>query len=219
MTHRSLAALLFALVLTPACAAADADEGQGESENAVVAPANVSTAEVESVIAKLRAQRESAPFARYYEDGSRIEGCWRNPAGAKLTELKKAVYCAMPLELRLCNTPVLLTVDEHDVVGRFRGYVDCKKKVDAVFGGRASFAYGPDVDAVYRQIYLEGRTLSAEDTTRIVAANVPRYSSRSFLVVLASIGASLVAEARELAVDALLSMARDYEHDTGLEPR
>src|SRR5258706_14073464 len=45
---------------------------------------------VESAIAKLDAQRNSAPFAPYYADGARVEGCWANPAGSKLTEIQKA---------------------------------------------------------------------------------------------------------------------------------
>jgi len=216
------AALLFTAALTPACAADatnDATEPEGSSEEAVVGSAKISSWDVEAVIAKLRAQRSSAPLGAFYENGSRLEGCWRNPAGKKLTDLKKSVYCSMPLELRLCNTLVLLTVDERAVEERFRGYQGCKKKVDAVFGGRGLFAYGADVDAVYREIYLEGATLGAADTKRIVAQNAPAISNRSFPAVLGSIVASLAREAATLHADALDSMVRDVQRATGQDPR
>jgi hypothetical protein len=210
---------LSALASLSACASPADDTAPTSSEDAVVASSAVTAADVESVIAELRAQRESAPLARYYEDGVRIEACWRNPAGSKLTKLKKALYCSMPLELRLCNTPVLLAIDENEAERRFRGYRDCKAKVDAVFGGTGAFAWNARVDTVYRHIYLEGATLSEEDTKRIVAANQPPASSRTFAALLLVVGKSLLDEARDLAIDALAHLTSDFEQETGLDPR
>ena len=207
------------VALTAACALAS-EEDAPSAEAAVVAISEVTTSDVEAVIASLRAQREAAPLRPYYADGSRQEGCWRNPAGSDLSELQKAVYCAMPLELRLCNTPVLLLAD--DVEARYRGYLSCKEKVDAVFaplGARGMFAYGPEVDAVYRQVFLEQRPLPARDVERIVEANRPEDSGRPFALVLAAIAASLAAEARDLALGGLMALVDGYERDTGDEPR
>jgi len=216
MKRVALALLLSATSL--ACTSESAGPDDDTTEDAVVA-GKVGAAAVKAAIAKLDAQRNGAALGRYYESGDRVEGCFKNPAGNKLTDLKKTVYCAMPLELRLCNTVVLLTRDEADVDGRYRGYLDCKKRVTAAMGGRVSFEYGADIDAVYKQIVLEGRTLSAAETREIVAAHGPPTSPRSFPVVLAAIGRSLAEEVRALGLEGLAALAREHEAKTGLEPR
>ncbi|MBS2017996.1 MAG: hypothetical protein JST00_34285 [Deltaproteobacteria bacterium] len=199
----------------------DDDAPVDASEDAVVAgaPARVSANEVSSAITKVVSKRGTARFAGFYDDGVRVEACWANPAGSKLTELQKAVYCAMPLELRLCNTPVLLTTPKTDVAGRYAGYERCKTRLEQLLGRRGEVAYDASIDRVYRDIYLEGGTLSAADTARIVKAARPASSGRAFPSLLASIVTSLKTEGRDLAMQWLDGLAADFKKSTGLEPR
>jgi hypothetical protein len=207
MLARLLAALAPALFFCVACGSASDDASASQSD--LVKPA-LAVDDVNAAIATLRAQREGDPIGPYYADGNRLEGCWRNPAGAKLTDLKKAFYCSMPLEFRLCNTVVLLTTDESKVEERYAGYLSCQRKVDAVFGGTGLFVYDPKINAIYRTLYLEGSPLPAADTADVVAANKPPFTDRPFPVVLAAIGAGLTQEALDLSADALRSMVDDF---------
>lgn len=190
------------------------------AESDIVASSNrLGAEEVTSAIERLERQRTSDPLRSYYADGSRIEGCWRNPAGDRLTDLQKAFYCAMPLELRLCNTVALLAIDEAQVDDRYEAYLGCQKRVDAVFGGTGGFIYGPDIDEVYRRLFLEKATLSAAETAAIVDANKPDFSDRPFAVVLVAIAATLASQASELVLDGLSALVADYRHETDTEPR
>jgi len=212
------ALLLLALATTAAVAgcAADASTDDAESDSAeAISKGVVDAKAVTRVIAALDAQRAAAPIGRYYEDGARVEGCWLNPAGAKLTPLKKAFYCAMPLEFRLCNTVVLLTHDESQVSARYQGYLDCQRKVDAVFGGRGRFVYGAETNALYRALYLEGASPPAADAARIVEAHQPRASGRSFAPVLLDIERSLAREAADLSLDGLRTLVDDFRRAGG----
>lgn len=183
------------------------------------AKASLDADAVNAAIAELQRARESVPIGAYYEDGSRIEGCWRNPAGAKLTDLKKAFYCSMPLEFRLCNTIVLLTTEESEVTQRYQGYLDCQKKVDGVFGNDGRFTFSDDVNAMYEKLYLKGDALPPSDAAKVVAANKPVLSGRSFPIVLLAIGKSLTKEAVDLSLDALSSLVSDYKQAARNEPR
>jgi len=61
--------------------------------------------DVESLHDSIKSSRMLAP--RYLEGNPRFEACWINPAADKLSDIQKAYYCAVPLEVRLCNTPDL----------------------------------------------------------------------------------------------------------------
>lgn len=213
-------ALLFAAfgVSTGACSAPASDDGSTAAGSAIV-EGSIDVDGVNAAIAKLDGVRTGASIGTYYEDGARMEGCWRNPAGNKLTDLKKAFYCSMPLEFRLCNTIVLLTTDEAKVDERYRGYLDCQTKVDAVFGGAGLFRFDGDVNAMYQRLFLESAKLSAEDTASVVAAHKPAFSDRSFTVVLLAIGRSLAKEAADMAARELTSMADDVKSESGADPR
>jgi hypothetical protein len=216
--RRPLALAAAALVaVTTACSSAPADES--ETQGSAVVAHELDAAHVNAVIAKLDRVRNGALVGRYYEDGARLEGCWRNPAGSKLTELKKAFYCSMPLEFRLCNTLVLLTIDESRVADRYQGYLDCQLKVDAVFGRKGLFVYEADVNELYETLYLKGATLSGADTAGLVAARKPTFTDRSFPVVLLAIGRTLAEEAVDLAADGLASLADDVKARSGDDPR
>lgn len=198
------------------CAADAPTDDDVDSDSAeAISKGKIDERTVTKIIAALDAQRAATPIGRYYEDGARVEGCWLNPAGAKLTPLKKAFYCAMPLEFRLCNTVVLLTHDESQVDARYRGYLDCQRKVDAVFGGRGKFVYGAETNALYRALYLEGASPPAADAARIVAAHQPRASGRSFAPVLLDIERSLAREAADLSLDGLRAMVDDFRRAGG----
>ncbi len=225
MSARTLAlsSLLFSsLFALGGCAGAEPDDA-GQSEAAMNAAMSkgdgVSASAVRDAIGVLAAQRSTAPLGTYYEDGNRLEGCWRNPAGNKLTDLKKAFYCSMPLEFRLCNTVVLLTTDEAKVDARYQGYLDCQKKVDRVFGSEGRFVYDANINAVYKHLYLEGQTLSDAETESIVSANKPAYTSRSFVIVLAAIGESLAREAIDLSMSSLSEMVDSFKQKLNTDPR
>jgi len=213
-----IAALSTLGIATGACSAPAADDGSAAAGSAIVED-SLDVGSVNAAIAKLDALRTGDPIGPYYEDGARMEGCWRNPAGNKLTDLKKAFYCSMPLEFRLCNTIVLLTTDDSKVDERYQGYLDCQTKVDAVFGNAGLFRFDDDVDAMYKTLFLESRTLSAEDTASVVGAHKPALTSRSFTVVLLAIGRSLVQEAADMAARELTSMADDVKAESGADPR
>lgn len=180
--------------------AAEAGDDAASAEAPVVSSPPSASATVDAAFAALRAQRTTAPLEKYYRDGLRIEACWANPAGKELSEIKKAFYCSMPLELRICNTVVLLTTDAAKREERYRGYLDCQRKVDALFGDRGRFVYGDAINKTYEDLFLRGESgLSAEDEARLVAANRPVNSGRSFPVLLAETIKGLAAEARDLA--------------------
>lgn len=201
-----------------ACAAPREEEAQSDGSSAISSP-TLDRARVDAAIASLTSVRNGAEIGSYYADGVRAEGCWRNPAGKKLTDLKKAFYCSMPLEFRLCNTIVLLTNDESDVEARRSGYFDCKTKVERVFGGRGLFQFDSNVDDVYGRLYLRGETLSDEDTADVVARNKPAFGSSGFPVLLAEIGASLVREGADMSLDSLASLVEGYKTATMEDPR
>jgi hypothetical protein len=201
-----------ALLVTLAAGCTGSGESSTSSSNAISSSeATLDAASVSAAIAKLTHQRTGDPIGTYYTDGSRLEGCWLNPAGSKLTDLKKAFYCSMPLEFRLCNTIVLLTTDDSKVDERYQGYLDCQKKVDGALGGNGLFVYDAGVNSMYKQLFLEGATLAADDTTRVVAANKPTFSGRSFPTLLLAIGESVATEATDLAWSALSSMVDDFK--------
>ena len=169
--------------------------------------------------AAVDAQRNGDRLGKYYADGNRVEGCWRNPVGNKLSDLQKAFYCAMPLGLRLCNSVELLAIDESKVDERYDAYLACQKKVDAVFGGTGEFVYDDNINAVYKQLFLDRAPLSADDTASVVTRNKPAFSDRSFPVILLAIGAGLVSEGGDLAASGFMSLVNDYKSDTKSEPR
>lgn len=214
-----LAPLVAALGIgSAACSAPPADDGSTAAGSAIVED-SLDVGSVNATIAKLDALRTGDPIGPYYEDGARMEGCWRNPAGNKLSDLRKAFYCSMPLEFRLCNTIVLLSTDEPDVDKRYQGYLACQAKVDAVFGNAGLFRFDADVNTMYQKLFLESRTLSAEDTASVVAAHKPTLTSRSFTLILLAIGRSLASEAADLALRGLTSMADDVKTQSGADPR
>ena len=142
-----------------------------------------------------------------------------NPAGHDLSDAQKSLYCAMPLEFRVCNTVVLLTVDGAKVDERYQGYLDCQSKVDAAFGHEGLFHFSDDVNQMYRRLFLEKETLSASDTAAFVARNRPPSSGHWFATILLSITRSLAAEAADLAAAALTSMVDDVKTVSGEDPR
>lgn len=208
----SLFAFLCASVLASACSGAVDDEPSAPPADTNQSEISVSTTKVNAALATLRAQTTTGPYAKYYADGVRVEACWRNPAGNKLTNLKKAFYCSMPLEFRLCNTVKLLTIDESDVDGRYQGFLDCQKTVDAMLGGTGEFVYDDAVNDTYKRLYLQGRSLGAARDEAIVSAHKPRYGNKSFAQLLAKVVAGLAAEGRDVAsaeFDAMVTAAKD----------
>jgi len=166
-------------------------------------------ARVESAMAKLDAQR-NGEFGEYYADGVRVEGCWANPAGNKLTDLQKAFYCSMPLEFRLCNTVALLTTKGKPVDERYAGYLACQQRVDAAFGGTGRFRYDDEINSVYKELYLaQDSGLSGSDQAAIIAAARPKSSGRPFPVLLHGIVNSLGREAVDRAAPDLATMFRE----------
>lgn len=169
-----------------------------------------SPAAIEKALSTLREQTTRGKLAKYYADGTRVEACWRNPKGSKLTDLQKALYCSMPLEFRLCNTVVLLTTDDADVAARRQGYARCQRRVDAMFGGRGEFIYDARVNAAYVSVFLQKSSgLSREEERALVAKYEPRFSGRTFPGLLAHVVSGLASEALDMASDELASMIED----------
>jgi hypothetical protein len=219
MRPTTLLVLVSSVLWQTGCSAQEDDASSSPAAMTAVSESTLRVADVTRVVDRLTSQRTSAPLGKYYEDGSRLEGCWRNPAGARLTDLKKAFYCAMPLEFRLCNSVLLLTTDDADVDKRFSGYLDCQKKVDRVFSGKVSFVYDDETNALYKQLFLQGATLPKDDEAQVIAANKPTFSDRSFEGVLAAIAKTLTAEAIDLASTAFTSLVANFKSETESSPR
>ena len=217
---RLLVGSALALVLaTAACASPTDDSEDAANGAAAVSEDALTLRDVQASIKSLTSLRDGAELGPYGADGARVEGCWRNPAGNKLSDLKKAFYCSMPLEFRLCNTVVLLATDDTKIDERYRGYLSCKAKVETVFGHRGLFAFDANTDAVYEQLFLRDKTLSSADTKTIVDAEKPTFGSKSFTRLLLEIGWSLTKEATDLALAGLSSLASDYHASTNDDPR
>lgn len=211
--------LALALALTTAACASPTEEDDTSNGAAAVTEDALSLHDVQASIKSLTDLRDGSVLGPYGADGARVEGCWRNPAGDKLSDLKKAFYCSMPLEFRLCNTVVLLATDDAKVDERYRGYQSCKAKVETVFGNKGLFEFDAKTDAVYKQLFLKSETLSAADTKIIVDAQKPTFSSKSFTRLLLEIGWSLTEEATALALEGLSSLASAYHAETNDDPR
>jgi hypothetical protein len=172
-----------------------------------------SDVDVPGAIAELQAQLGSAPLAGYYADGTRVEGCWANPVGSDLSDIQKAFYCSMPLELRLCNSLVLLaTRSSKDVATRWSGYVQCQQRVDAIAGGSGAFLYDAKVNASYYWLMLENDSeLSAADEASVARSVKPASSGRSFSTLLGIITTAATEEAADAAFNGLQPLLDEAE--------
>ena len=169
-----------ALSLASAACSSAPTAGNAATAGSAVSEMTLELGDVTAVLAKLDGIRNGAPIHTDYGDGERMEACWIGPGGAKLSDLRKAFYCAMPLEFRLCNTMVLVSTDASKLDERRAGYFDCQKNVDHLFGSRGLFVFGADVDEMYDKLFLQGATLQPADDATVVAANRPALSGRAF---------------------------------------
>ena len=192
-------------------AAAGDDGAAGDDAVGETAP-SMDDVDVQGAIAELQAQLTTLPLQPYYSDGVRVEGCWLNPAGSKLTDIKKAFYCSMPLEFRLCNTIVLLSTQDSQVDERWQGFLGCEQRLDGIYRGSGSFLYDDKVSATYYWLFLNGQSgLSPSQEASIVDANRPPSSGRTFPSLLVSIVSSLGAEAVDAAVQGFQDLVDEAE--------
>lgn len=197
--RRSLPSLLVLGLLTvTGCAATEGDDDGDAAQAAIAAPRDALAEDVAAAFDAFDDQRSEAPFAEYYADGRRVEGCWLSPAGASLTPFQKAFYCSVPLELRVCNSVVLLTQRDAPVEQRYRGWLSCQESAERTFGSE-SFHYDEAVNRAYRAVMLDRREPSADARDRMLEAHRPRLSGDSFAVVLADILAGVAKETAVLA--------------------
>jgi hypothetical protein len=195
-----------ALGVVDGCAAPEDTTATGSAEAVSVSP----RVSVDSAMSALHEQRTVGELAKYYEDGVRIEACWANPAGNKLTDVKKAFYCSMPLEFRICNTVVLLSTNDAQVDERYSGYLDCQKRVDAAFGRSGRFVYSDAINQTYKDLFLRGESgLTKEAEDELVTANKPKSSGRSFPILLLEVLKGLAGEAVDLASTQLDELFKD----------
>lgn len=134
---------------------------------------------------------------RYLEGNPRFEACWINPAAAKLSDLQKAYYCAVPLEVRLCNTPDLRKIKTRweGKAGWFQkkiddveylkqatdAFIECQTSVDARLAGDKTFVYSAAVNEFYGSIFLMNDSgLTAEEQTTLSAKYKPKITGRGF---------------------------------------
>jgi hypothetical protein len=226
-TGRALKVLMV-LAAAAGCAGSPEDDSGASDDHLESARNGVLTLDVKDVnlaIAKLDEQRTKAPIAPF-QDATRIEGCWTNPAAnrpckagetcAPWTDLKRAFYCKQPLEFRICSSTVLLNTETADTNKRMQGYADCQKKVDALFGDKGLFIYDEQVTAVWKAIIVDSETLPPGDAASVIAANKPVITGRSFPLLLAEIVHGVAAEARDLTLGAAFgSMVDDLKRAGG----
>ena len=214
-SHRLATVILLASTLG-ACASASTEDAASGGADLTSAPS--ATASVNAAFASLQAMRSASPVGQFDEGGNestRIRGCWQNPKGSNLTDLQKAVYCAMPLEFRLCNSPVLIKVGDKDfkddeyvihdllIVSRL-----CQAKTKEQFGAR--FAFSQDVENLYLRTFLRQQSgLSAADEAALIAAHRPK-TQEPFAIELVSIAAGVTKEAILLGKDPI-SLVKDAQ--------
>jgi hypothetical protein len=202
MKTRRLASSL--LLITLAACANTSDDGTDNGTSDLTGSGSSALATTERAFAELEAMRNAEPVGQFYKggnEGARIRGCWQNPKGDVFTDMQKAVYCALPLEFRLCNSPVLLRThpknefkdDENVIHDLLIVYRLCKGKAQEQFGSR--FAFTPAVDDLYLRAFLRQQSgLSAADEAKVTAAHKPTTKG-SIAVELIQIVAGLAAEA------------------------
>ena len=91
---------------------------------------------------------------------TRVRACWANPAGRDLTDMQNAFYCAVPLELRLCNSPIILhndlktatAGDQNETVTLSNGWKQCQGSTETLFPGR--FAWTAEINDLYLNLFL-----------------------------------------------------------------
>jgi hypothetical protein len=190
------------------------DDAAGGDDASGQTPPSMDDVDVTGAIAELQAQLTTPPLQPYYSDGTRVEGCWLNPAGNKLTDIKKAFYCSMPLEFRLCNTIVLLSTQDSQVDERWQGFLRCEQRLDAIYQGSGAFLYDATVSATYYWLFLNDQSgLDPSQEASVVAANRPPSSGRTFVSLLGSIVTSLGAEAGDAAVQGFQDLVDEAESD------
>ena len=200
MSLRSLCLVVLAALGSFSCAGEDSHAGEvAASElNAEGGRAAVTA----RGLARLAAIRSSPPLARYYEGGresTRVRACWKNPAASKLSELQKAFYCSVPLEVRLCTSPQLLRGRERPLEERLQGFRRCQRRAIDMLGDAVDM--GEDVADLFFNILLRQRSgLSAADEAAFIDAERPTEGG-FFPVLLVGTVVSLTAEARELNLD------------------
>jgi len=155
--------------------------------------------------------------ARYKEGNPRVEACWMNPAASKLSDIQRAYYCAVPLEVRLCNTPALRPIKKRweGKLGWFRkknidnveylkqateAFVNCQKSVDASFESKRTFVYSFAVNEYYRSIFLMNDSgLTSEEQATLSAKYKPKSTGLEFK------------ELFKLSFDDLLDQLNEYQ--------
>lgn len=187
--------------------------GGGSAEDAAgIDGAEVRVSAIRHAFDVFRAQRTGARFGADYADGTRVEACWKNPASQKLSDLKKAFYCAVPLEFRICNSPKLLTTDDAQVQERYRTFQRCKRDVDAALGSTGEFVYDAQVDRAYLDLFLRDRaTLTPAEEAALVAANRPASSGREFPELLFDVASGVAREAVRIARPDFDALVRSYD--------
>jgi hypothetical protein len=210
--------------VTVACASSSDGVDQAGADLSAAPAAALDVDDLTLAMSTLDDQRTKAPIAPF-QDQTRIEGCWINPAAdhpckhgttcAPWSPLKKAFYCKQPLEFRICSSTVLLNTGPTEIDKRVAGYQDCQRKVDALFGGKGLFVYDDQVAAVWRKVVLEDATLAADDEAKIVSPAKPEITGRPFALVVAKIVEGLGVEAAELSLDGLKPMIDDLKNAGG----
>jgi hypothetical protein len=105
--------------------------------------------------------------------------------------LSAVFYCAVPLEVRVCNTPDLkklkkeldkgtLSAAEYPVKAT-EAFIACQKKVDEMLGDTGTFVYPDEVDPIYRSVFVEKDFgVSDEEQAKLADKYRPTITGRSF---------------------------------------
>lgn len=208
---------LLPLLLLTACAAGD----EADASLAELNAGSPKLAATERAFAQLDAMKAAPPIGQFYEGGTestRVRACWKNPVARKLTDMQKAFYCAVPLELRLCNSPLMLrnaideaTAGDQNVTFNLNsGFKRCQAETEKLFAGR--FVWTPEIDDLYLNLFLRRDSgLTEAEEARIIEAHRPK-SGGFFPFLLVGAAASLDDEA-ELFGHSLLGVVRDAQLD------
>ena len=209
--------LVFAVLASTACAAAGPDDAA--SGSADITAGSPRLAATERAFAELDRMRSADPIGRYYEGGTestRVRACWANPAGRDLTDMQKAFYCAVPLELRLCNSPIILhndlktatAGDQNETFTLNNGWKQCQGSTETLFPGR--FAWTAEINDLYLNLFLrQSSGLTAAEEARIIGGHKPT-SAGFFPTLLVSSVALLNDEAGDFGYS-LIGLVRDAQ--------
>lgn len=225
-THTRLLVVLGLLASVPGCAQADSSDDDAQ------AGAMTATSRVDRAIRSFESASDQLVGAGWIsaEDAAlRREACLRstaldriaNAVDPSIRPLQRAYYCAMPLEFRVCLTPLLMGLDEPTIpegadptdtkvaadvatrsAHRALAFFKCNAStVPAAIGSPGTLTFGKVGDApmqtIFGDLVGDGESwLEEAEARRLAAAHTPRVTNVDDETLRKKVDASLRREVK-----------------------